>query len=200
MYVNFELAKTKGLTPTDVVNLQLISQNKTESLEEIITGNIPLTLLDAYQQQEFVNLVKAKNKSDTIQNRVRLTPKGNDLLENLQIPEVNDDDLMLYTWLESIYNKEQKEIGNRKKTKLLISLFRVNSGIDRNKLAILCKVFINDDSQFLYSKRLEYLFFKPANAFSVKFDLEQSKLYQYYIKHKEDFDNKFKIIDQKEND
>lgn len=200
MYINFEIAKKRGLAPTDVANLQLISQNKTEKLEEIITDNIPLSVLNWYQELEYVTLIKAKNKSETIQKRVRLTPKGNDLLEDLQIPEVNEDDLMLYTWLESIYNKEQKEIGNRKKTKILISLFRANSGIDRNKLALLCKVFINDDSQFLYSKRLEYLFFKPANAFSVKFDLEQSKLYQYYIKRKEEFDNKFAIIDEKEND
>lgn len=200
MYINFNIAKNRGLSPTDVVNLQLISQNKIESLEDVITDNVPLSVLNWYQELEYVTLVKAKNKSETIQKRVRLTPKGNDLLEDLQIPEVNEDDLMLYTWLESIYNKEQKEIGNRKKTKLFISLFRANSGIDRNKLALLCKVFINDDSQFLYSKRLEYLFFKPANAFSVKFDLEQSKLYQYYIKRKEEFDNKFKLIDEKEND
>lgn len=198
MYVNFEIAKKRGLSPTDVVNLQLISQNKTESLEEIITNNIPLTLLDEYQQQELVNLVKAKNKSVTIQNRVRLTPKGHALLEDLQIPEVNDDDLQLYSWLEKTYQKEGKELGNRKKTKLYIALFRVNSGIDRNKLALLCKAFMNDSSQFEWSKRLEFLFFKPGNVFSVKFDLEQSKLYQYYIKHKEHFDNKFAKIDEED--
>lgn len=200
MYVNFEIAKKRGLSPTDVVNLQLISQNKTESLEEIITDNIPLTLLDKYQQQDFVNLIKAKNKSATIQNRIRLTPKGHALLEDLQIPEINDDDLMLYSWLESTYQKEGKELGNRKKTKLYIALFRAHSGIDRNKLALLCKAFMNDSSQFEWSKRLEFLFFKPGNVFSVKFDLEQSKLYQYYIKHKEEFDNKFAKIDEKEND
>jgi hypothetical protein len=59
---------------------------------------------------------------------------------------------------------------------------------------------MNDSSQFEWSKRLEFLFFKPGNVFSVRFDLEQSKLYQYYIKHKEEFDDKFKKIDEKEND
>jgi hypothetical protein len=143
-----------------------------------------------------VTLVKAKNKSDSIQNRIRLSSKGNDLLEDLQVPQINDDDLQLYEWLERTYQKEGKELGNRKKTKLYIALFRVNSGIDRNKLALLCKAFMNDSSQFEWSKRLEFLFFKPGNVFSVKFDLEQSKLYQYYIKHKEHFDNKFAKIDE----
>lgn len=200
MYINFEIAKKRGLSPTDVVNLQLISQNKTDKLEEIITDNIPLSVLNWYQELEYVTLVKSKNKRDSIQNRIRLSPKGNDLLEDLQVPQVNDDDLQLYNWLERTYQKEGKELGNRKKTKLYIALFRVNSGIDRNKLALLCKAFMNDSSQFEWSKRLEFLFFKPGNVFSVKFDLEQSKLYQYYIKHKEEFDNKFAKIDEKEND
>jgi hypothetical protein len=196
MYINFEIAKKRGLSPTDVVNLQLISQNKTEKLEEIITDNIPLSVLNWYQELEYVTLVKAKNKSDSIQNRIRLSSKGNDLLEDLQVPQINDDDLQLYEWLERTYQKEGKELGNRKKTKLYIALFRVNSGIDRNKLALLCKAFMNDSSQFEWSKKLEFLFFKPGNVFSVKFDLEQSKLYQYYIKHKEHFDNKFAKIDE----
>jgi hypothetical protein len=153
-------------------------------------------VLNWYQELEYVTLVRAKNKSDSIQNRIRLSTKGNDLLEDLQVPEINDDDLQLYNWLEKTYHKEGKELGNRKKTKLYIALFRVNSGIDRNKLALLCKAFMNDSSQFEWSKKLEFLFFKPGNVFSVKFDLEQSKLYQYYIKHKEHFDNKFAKIEE----
>lgn len=196
MYINFEIAKKRGLSPTDVVNLQLISQNKTENLFSIINENISLSTLDKYQQLGYITLVKAKNKSDSIQNRVRLSKSGHEILEDLQVPEINDDDLQLYNWLEKTYQKEGKELGNRKKTKLYIALFRVNSGIDRNKLALLCKTFMNDSSQFEWSKKLEFLFFKPGNVFSVKFDLEQSKLYQYYIKHKEHFDNKFAKIDE----
>jgi hypothetical protein len=195
MYVNFDLMRKWGLSPIDVINLQLISQNKTESLEEVITNNISLEVLDKYQKSEYVSLVKAKNKADTIQNRIRLTSKGSDLLETLQVPEVNEDDLKLYDWLESIYKAEDKEIGNRKKTKLYIALFRAHSGIDRNKLAYLCKSFMNDSSQFEWSKRLEYLFFKPSNAFSVRFDIEQSSLYRYYLKHKTSFDNKFQTLE-----
>jgi hypothetical protein len=196
MYINFDLVKKKELTLTDVVNLQLISQNKNESLEEIITESISLGTLDSYQDRGLVVLIKAKNKRDSIQNRIRLSSKGHDLLEDLQVPEINEDDLKLYNWLEATYKKEGKELGNRKKTKLYVSLFRANSGIDRNKLALLCKTFMNDSSQFEWSKRLEYLFFKPSNSFSVRFDLEQSRLYQYYIKYQEDFDNKFAKIEQ----
>lgn len=196
MYINFEIAKKRGLTPTDVANLQLISQNKTDSLWGIITETVSLQTLDRYQNLGYITLIKAKNKADTIQNRVRLSTKGSELLEDLQVPQINDDDLQLYTWLESIYKKEGKELGNRKKTKLYVALFRSHSGIDRNKLALLCKAFMNDTSQFEWSKRLEYLFFKPSNVYAVKFDIEQSKLYQYYLKHKQTFDNKFAKIEE----
>lgn len=195
MYINFEIAKKQGFSPTDVVNLQLISQNKTEKLWEIITETMTLATLDRYQSLEYISLVKAKNKSDSIQNRVRLTPKGNAFLEELQIPMINEDDLKLYTWLESVYKSENKEIGNRKKTKLYIALFRANSGIDRNKLAYLCKVFMNDAAQFEWSKVLEYLFFKPVNMYSTRFDIEESRLYKYYLKHQTMFDNKFKTLE-----
>jgi hypothetical protein len=195
MYINFQLAATKGLSPTDVANLQLISQNRTEKLVDIITEYLPLNVLEAYQDREYITLVKAKNKSDTIQNRVRLTSKGSDLLEDIQSPEINEDDLQLYNWLETIYKQEGKELGNRKKTKMYVALFRVNSGIDRNKLAYLCKTFMNDTAQFEWSKKLEFLFFKPSSVYAVRFDIEQSRLYQYYIKNQEHFDNKFAKIE-----
>lgn len=195
MYINFGLMRKWGLSPVDVANLQLISQNKFEDLEDIVTNNISLEILDYYQRLEYITLVKAKNKADTIQNRIRLSSKGSDLLENLQVPQINEDDLKLYDWLEAIYKAEDKEIGNRTKTKLYIASFRAHSGIDRNKLAFLCKSFMGDSSQFEWSKRLEYLFFKPSNAFSVKFDLEQSSLYRYYLKNKTAFDKKFETLE-----
>ena len=144
-----------GYSPSDVFNLQIIFQNRTESLEELISDSISNDILMSYSNKGLVTFIKEKNKKDTLANRVRIAPNGSELLSTFQIPEVNEDDLKLYAWLESVYKSENKEIGNRKKTKVFIALFRVNSGIDRNKLAYLCKVFMNDTSQFEWSKVLE---------------------------------------------
>ena len=54
---------------------------------------------------------------------------------------------------------------------------------------------MNDESQFEWSKVLEYLFFKPSSVYNVKFDLDQSQLYKYYLKRKPFFDNKFKTLE-----
>jgi DNA-binding PadR family transcriptional regulator len=196
MYINFELAKTKGLTPTDVVNLQLISQNKTENLEGIIFDNIPLRILHSYQEQELVTLIKAKNKSESIHNRVRLTPKGHALLEDLQVPEVNEDDLRIFEWVKSIYIKEGKEIGNEKRTKMYIAQFSKESGITQNSLAFLIKTFLSDEKEFTYSQKMQYLFFKGESLFSTRFDISSSRLFQYYQKNKNLFDTKFKQFEE----
>jgi len=195
MYVNFELLKSRGYSPVDVIYLQLINQNKSESLGATIGDEILPEILEEYIDKELVTFVVPKNKSDTLANRVRLSSKGLDLLEEVQVPSINEDDLKLCTWLEGVYKSENKDIGNRKKTRMYIAFFRANSGIERNCLAFLCKTFMNDESQFEWSKVLEYLFFKPSSVYNVKFDLDQSQLYKYYLKRKPFFDNKFKTLE-----
>src|SRR5690606_34667778 len=95
---------------------------------------------------------------------------------------------------ESIYIKSGKEIGNKRKTKQFIAQFSKESGITRNHLSFLIKSFVYDDSQFEWSKVLQYLFFKGDSVFAIKFDLHASRLYQFYLKNKEMFDKKFENI------
>ena len=196
MYINFDLVKKKELTLTDVVNLQLISQNKNESLEEIITESISLGTLDSYQDRGLVVLIKAKNKRDSIQNRIRLSSKGHDLLEDLQVPEINEDDLRIFEWVKNIYVKEGKEIGNEKRTKMYVAQFSKESGITQNSLAFLIKTFLSDEKEFTYSQRMQYLFFKGESLFSTKFDIHSSRLFQYYLKNKFFFDSKFEKLEE----
>ena len=116
------------------------------------------------------------------------------ILENITTAEVTQDDIQLFDWLEGIYKSMDKEAGNKRKCKNFIAQFRVNSGICKNHLAFLCQSFINDDKEVEFSRKLEFLFFKGANLFSTKFDIFQSRLYQYYEKRKDYFDNKFSTI------
>lgn len=187
MYINFSLLQGYELNPKDVISLQAIFQNKTEDNEHLLESICNLEKFENLGLVKFVNGTKKSSKFKL----VRLSDKGSKILEEIQIPEINEDDLNIFSWLEAIYKKEGKEIGNAKKTKSLISQFRVNSGIERNHLAYLCKIFINDEKEMEWSKKLEFLFWKPANLFQTKFDIEQSRLYQYYLKRKEAFDAKF---------
>lgn len=190
MYINFPLLETYGLIPNDVICLQAIFQNKTEDNEHLLES---ICNLEKFEKFELVKYVAGTKKSSKFK-LVRLSDKGSKILEEIQIPQINQDDLDIFGWLEGVYKTSGKEIGNAKKTKSLISQFRVNSGIERNYLAYLCRVFINDEKEMEYSQKLEYLFWKPANLFQTKFDIEQSRLYQYYLKRKEQFDAKFLTI------
>jgi len=189
MYVNFKLASSRGVSIREIGALQMISQNKYEDLSELIEdlGDLTLTNLEL---AGYLMFVKGK-KTNSKYKLMRVSDKAKSLLNDLEVPELNEDDLSIYTWLENIYKSTGRVVGNTRKTKSLIALFRVHSGIERNCLAILCQGFLNDESQFEWSKKLEYLFFKPPTLFSTKFDINQSRLFQYYEANKEMYDIKF---------
>lgn len=200
MYINLEILESKCLSLLDIGLLQVIRQNKSEDCSDYLrrcslSGG--QEYFDRFVTADLVEFTKPKKKSDDQFVCIRLSKKGIAWLEEIETPEITEDDLKIYTWLEGIYMNSGKEIGNKKKTKMFIAKFRVNSSISKNSLAFLCKTFIEDPDQFEYSKRLEYLFFKPANLFSVKFDIEGSRLYQYYLKHKTEFDDKFSKLENK---
>ena len=190
-YINFEILTNKHLTLHELGVLQLIKQNKIEDLSQEIEFLIKDTdLIEKLSNIGYIEFVKPK-KGQTQYHCIRTTKKANEILDDISTPEVIEEDLVIANWLKKIYTESGREIGNFKKTKIFISLFRVNTGISKNALAYLCQSFIDDESQFDWSKKLEFLFFKPSNAYE-KFSIDGSKLYQYYLKNQTMFDNAFK--------
>lgn len=194
MYINTKYLQEKELELKDVLCLQLLKQNKNENQEDNLRLILDEEKLENYWLEGLIDTIKKTKKNQSHFSILRLTKKAEKLLEDIQVPEILEEDLTVFDWLKSIYKKLDKEIGNQRKTKMFIALFRVQSGISRNKLSLLCKTFIEDEKQIEYSKVLEYLFFKPTNLYSSKFDLHQSRLYQYYLNNKEDFDRKFEKL------
>lgn len=194
MYINFKILENSQLDLDDYLLLHAVRQNRTEDLGDYIEKTWGEGKIWYLEQKDLVTFVKPKNKSQNKCHTVRINKKGESLLEDLDTPEVSDDDIKLFDWLEGIYKDQDKMIGNRKKTKLYIALFRVNSQISKNKLAHLIYTFITDEKEMEYSQKLEYLFFKPSHMYQSKFDIEQSRLYQYYLKHKEVFDKQFENL------
>lgn len=189
-YFNFNLARKHNLNPRDVVYLQLIKQNKFED-NSFLISQLDELLLNNYEKEGFVEYIKG-NKSDTRYQKIRLTKKGSSLLDALELPNVEEDDIKLLNWLSNIYFKEDKSIGNRKRILLGIAGFRTNTGITKNNFALLLKTFIQDEKNFEYSHKLEYLFFNPKNLFQRKFSLDDCRLYEYYLVNKHIIDNNFK--------
>ena len=192
MYINItNLFKLKNplMLPLLLVLKQATKKDVSEQLALLIDDDE----LDHLIKNNFVKYIKGTKGQNDLQ-KLRLDKKGTEFLNLLDEPEVEDEDIKIFEWLSAIYKKREKQIGNGKKTKRHIASFREKSGIDKNNLAFLCNQFINDDNEQEYSHKLEFVFFKPDNAFQVRFVLESSRLYQYYMNKKAYFDNQFKNL------
>lgn len=194
-YININLVHEKGYNLKEVNVMQLLKQNRSEDMERFLVMYFNDDILEKFDREGIIDKVKKKKKADSDFSIMRLSKKGDNLLEDFQTPEILEEDLTIYSWLSNIYQKTDREIGNKRKTKMWIACFRANSQISRNKLAFLCQHFLDDESQMEYSKKLEFLFFKPSNLFTTKFDLDQSRLYQHYVKYEDFFLNKFAEIE-----
>lgn len=189
----------KGVTLTQMALLQLIKQNKASGnpSAKYLEQHLSQDDIKFFEEKGLITTVKQK-KNETIFHALRTTKEANTFLDNVELEGVGPDDIVLFEALKEVYLESGKELGNQKKTKQHIAAFRTHSNIDRNKLFILCRDFIDDEENFKYSIRLEYVFYKPSGAFDTKFNLDQSRLYQYYLKHQAYFDQQFEKIDEEE--
>jgi hypothetical protein len=194
-YINFELLRATGLSGLDYVLLQCCRQQKFEKLGDYLSdlcGGEPEALLQL-EDRGLVEFIKGEKK-DSFFDRARNSKAGNKVLDTLGVSGVTPEDEKIWDWLERKFRAKDKNVGNAKKGKFYLAQFRVQSGIDKNKLAILCNKYIKDEKRMEFSQVLEYVFFKPVNMYSAKFDLEQSKLWQYYLDHKQMFDKEFEKL------
>lgn len=194
MYINFKLLREKGIEIKTITDLIAVKQNKTENLSEYLSQELNAGDLRALEELGYITYRKAKNKAENAYNLVRTTDKANKLLDDITTPEVDEDSLKIFEWVKSIYLRENKEIGNQKRTKMFIAQFTKESGISKNHLCFLIQSFLADEKEFTYSQRMQYLFFKGESLFSVKFDLHSSRLYQYYLKNEQYFLEQFSKI------
>ena len=197
-YINFEILEDKQITPLEYLILQCCKQMKTEDVSkqliELCGDEEPIINLE---QRDFVQFVKGKAKDNFFQ-KARLSARGTELMDLIETPFIIPEDVVVWDWLARHYEKEGKEVGNAKKGKIWLASFRANSGIAKNHLVTLCLAFTKDEAQMEYSKRLDYVFFKPDNVFTTRFELDSSKLWRYYLKRKDYFDKVFEDMDRKE--
>lgn len=193
LYINYKLVKEleeDGHYAFDLIKiLTAINQGEKEVVKEMIKHPTDYNL--TFKDKPLVKTVKPKNKQETWHDVVRLDKAGKDLLKDLVEAEVSDEDVKVFDWLSKHYKEIGKEVGNGSKTKRHIRDFRTKSGIEKNNLVRLCLAFISDEDNMQFSQKLEYVFYKPKTVFATKFELEESRLYQYYIKLKDQFDKIF---------
>lgn len=188
MFINLEILNKKDLSLHEIALLQVIKQNKLNDCSEFIKNNLAEETKSKFESLALIDYTK-KGKMNT-------TKKGNEWLEDVGTAEVTEDSLRIFEWIKNIYLFQGKSLGNQKKTKTFIAQFSAESGIEKNCFAFLIQTFVNDEKEMEYSKVLQYLFFKGDSVFSTRFDLHGSRLYQYYLKHEEEFKEEFKKLEK----
>lgn len=193
-YINFNLLYERGFNPVEYCLMVAAHQNAKEDMSDVVASLIgDDARLDELVEQGYLKYIKGtKNQSEI--EKIRLDKKGRKLIEDVSAIEVEQEDIIVFDWLEKLYKDRGKEIGNRRKIKSYIAQFRKYSGIDKNNLVLLCKSFCYDEDEQEYSHKLENVFYKPKTHFNIHFDIEESRLYKYYLKHQNMFDKRFEAL------
>lgn len=194
MYINTTILKSKNLSLQEFSVLCLIRQQKFENNTEVLESEVNGDILGKFTALGLVEYVSRKNKAQKELDLIRTSKKGNEWIDDINTADICEDTLKIYNWVENIYLSTNREIGNKKRTKQFIAQFSKESTITRNHLAFLIQAFINTESEFDWSKKLQFLFFKGESLFSVRFDLHSSRLYQFYLKQENYFLEQFSKI------
>lgn len=185
MYLNVETYNSLGFKPEDLYYLISIKQ-----VDKSVLEIIPEDVFERFKSTGLITSIKGTKKENPL-HKLRLSKKGKDIFSSLEEAPIEEEDLKIFDWLSKHYLKLDKTIGNGARTKRHIRDFRISSGIEKNNLIILCLDFLKDEENMHYNNVLEYAFYKAPTAFQVRFNLEDSRLYKHYLKHKDRIDKKF---------
>ena len=183
-YINTKILKQKNLNLTQVALLQILHQNRTEDMSELLesyNGD-----LDVLKDKGFIDEVKAKNKQESVYKRLRLSKTGKSVLDAVEIPEVLEEHIKMRDYLISIYlNHEDTErvVGNKKLIATYISVLQKYLGISIYQFYYLCEFFL---SEHIYTKKLENIFMdrNKIRYGEFKNHIEDSAIFQFYEQRK----------------
>jgi len=194
MYLNLKYLEQKGVQLVELVSLQIIKQNRNEDNAEYIDKYINDKIRQSLLDKELIMLLKQKSDKDTFSKKVRVTGKGNELIEFATTPDIEEGDEKMAGYLIEMYLKkdEGRTIGNKKNVIMFTAQFRKVLGLSLYEMYWLCDLFISETK---YTQVLEKIFFDSNKHRYGKFinHIEDSKLYQFYQDKEEQVKDYWKI-------
>ena len=116
MYVNPKNLFKLG-NPVNVLILLLAKQATTKNdMSEYIASLVSDDQeLDKLIEEDYLKKIKGTKKLNEFQ-KIRLGKKGTKFLNDLDEPDVEEQDITIFNWLKNIYLKRGKTVGNGKRT------------------------------------------------------------------------------------
>lgn len=188
MFVNYEIMTSKHLSIRELGILQLIKQNKIEDLSQEIEFEVKGTeIIEKFLNIGYIEFIKGK-KGQTQYQTIRTTKLGNEVLDLIATPIIQDSDIQMYNYLCEMYMNEDatRTLGNRKAGLRYCAEFRQILGLTPHEMYWLCFMFVQN---MTFTRVLEYIFFEKKHFPYGKFkdNLDSSKLYQFWM------DNEYEI-------
>lgn len=179
MYINTELLKSRNLSLLDLQIIQLAKQARIEDVSDVLSQYLPI--VEDLIERGFLELIKGK-KGESESQRIRATKLGNETLDLISTPIVQDVDIEMYNYLVSMYLEEDSTriVGNRKAGLRYCAEFRQIMGFTPHEMYYLCLMFVQNTT---FTKVLEFIFFEKKHFPYGKFkdNLDSSKLYQFWM-------------------
>lgn len=187
MYINFNLLNSRQLTPSDFMFLCAVKGNKTEDNSGVIEHHFK-DALSKFQDSNLITFVKPKNKFQTVCNTVRLTSLGNEWIDDLTTPSVEEHHVKMRNYLCEMYldNEDtERVIGNKKLIVIYISVLQHHLGLTIHEFYYLCEYFL---LEYKFTKKLENIFLdrNKNNYGNFKSNIESSSLYQFWEQKEEE--------------
>lgn len=193
MFINFKTLNKfqEQFSFHDLLYLCAVKQQDEESIKEIGEKISVIRLLEH-------NYIKTLKNGE-----LRLDKKGTEFLKNVsKSDEITEDTERLCEWLVQVYKgREDGIVKNKQELKRRCNWFQDQTGIYKNKLAVLLQCFIQDsytkesnltiqefkeqNPRMVLSNLLDNVFWKPKDNFARHYNLTDSPLYQYYEDNKE---------------
>jgi DNA-binding MarR family transcriptional regulator len=170
MYINFEYLNKQELDYTDFIILVAVNQKDLSSFihhcdESFDEG------LKCLGEKGYIERLKSKEG-------YKLTKQGRKILREVEVANISDEVNSLLVRLQDAYiaSNRKGKLGNQKNALKFLANFVAETDFDSDLIVAAVEQYL-DDTPEMYTSMLEKLIFKPANHYSSKFKLSESKLY-----------------------
>lgn len=185
-YINYKILYEKGLSDSDFHLLQKVFQKDIILIEPFLDD------LRRFKSMDLIQYLKGKEEQV---EGLRISKKGNELLNQLSTIGYNDYIGELINKLIDLYKASNKHVGTKLEVQSRLIWFIENTGFSNTVIFKSVEEYLLNNTE--YTKSLENLIWSPpSKAFSVHKNLKDSKLYDF-ICEKYNLDVEFYLKNEK---
>ena len=183
MFINFGAAHKAGYSPDEVLTLFLVKYISVKANDP--KGEI-LEIVKKRDISTLLHLIEAR------EDHIRLNSMGTEVFNKVLTAATSEDtteeDKAILDWIVEYCTKSDKLVtGNKKQLLRNITDLRLHSDLSSKQIFVAMQHFL-ESSDAEYFNMFQYLFWKPSGAYNKKFSLENSRLYNYIEKNKEELE------------